>query len=82
MPKRIFRQRCHQQPNIEKSTVIASFEEGSGTRIYLEGLSDENWDVLSYNPEERLVCLVLTATTGHIHTLSLTLPVISNSWRK
>ena len=82
MPKRIFRQRCHQQPNIAKSTVIASFEVGSGTRNYLEGLIDDNWDILSFNPEERLVCLTLTSTTGQIHTLCLQLPVYSNSWRK
>ena len=82
MPKRIFRQRCHQRPNIAKATVIASYEEGSKTRDFLEGLNDEDWDVLSFNPEERLVCLTLTATTGQIHTLSLTLPVYSNSWRK
>ena len=82
MPKRIYRQRCHQQPNIAKSTVIASFEEGSRTRDYLESLPDDDWDILSFNPEERLVCLMLTATTGQIHTLSLVLPVYSNSWRK
>ena len=82
MPKRIFRQRCHQQPNIAKSTVIASYDVGSDTRNFLESLEDDNWDVLSFNPEERLVCLTLTSTTGQIHTLSLTLPVYSNSWRK
>ena len=83
MPKRIFRQRCHQQPNIAKSTVIASFEERSKTRDYLESLPDEDWDILSFNPEERLVCLTLTPTSGsQVHTLSLVLPVYSNSWRK
>lgn len=83
MPKRIFRRACYQPPNISKATLIASFNEGSGTREYLEGLDDENWDILSFDPETRDVCIVLSSTTGsRIHTMSFTLPVISNSWRK
>ena len=83
MPKRIFRRACYQRPNISKATVKASFDEGTPTREYLDSLDEENWEVLSFNPEDRQVCIVLSSTNGSfMHTMTLTLPVYSNSWRK
>ena len=83
MPKRIFRRACYQPPDISKATLKASFDEGTPTRDYLEALDDDDWDILSFDPESRQVCVMLTATAGsQIHTLSFTLPVVSNSWRK
>jgi len=82
MPKRIFRRACYQPPNISKATLKASFA-GTKTGDYLNSLDEENWDVLSFDSESRQACIMLTATSGsQIHTMTFTLPVISNSWRK
>jgi hypothetical protein len=83
MRKRIFRRACSQRPSISKATLKASFEEDTPTRDFLESLDDDDWDILSFDAQSREVCVMVTATTGsQIHTLSFTLPVISNSWRR
>lgn len=69
---------CNNRPDISKKTVIASFQAGTTTRIFLESIGDENWEVTSFMPESRTVCAVIFTAHGMNH-LSLTLPPISAS---
>ena len=76
MARRIPPQACAGLPNISKKTVIASFEEGSTTREFLEGLDDDKWQVTAWEPENRIVCLDSTTEIGQIHHYSLNIAVI------
>lgn len=82
MARRIPPQACSGLPNISKKTVIASFEEDSTIRNYLESLDDDKWRVTSFEPENRLVCFDMTSDIGMVHHMTVTLPILSLSWMK
>ena len=82
MARRIPPRACAGFPSISKKTVIASFEEGSTTREFLEGLDEDKWQVTAWEPESRIVCLDATTDNGLTHHYSLNVPVISVSWMK
>jgi len=69
------------RPTISKKAVIASFEYTS-TQAYLESLDDDQWQVTSFDPQNRTVCIDLTSDAGIVHHCSLNLPVVSTSWMK
>lgn len=73
---------CNNLPDISKKTVIASFEEGSTTREFLEGLNDDQWQITSFDSLDRIACFQVTSERGMIHNMSVTLPVISVSSMK
>lgn len=82
VPVSIPRRACLGRPDISKKTVLASFSEGNTTREFLDSLDDDQWQVTSFEPQNRLVCLDVTSDAGIIHHLTLTLPVVSVSWLK
>ncbi len=67
---------CQSNQTLPKSTLIAMFAEGSTTRLFLEGLKDSEWAVLSFNALTRQVCVILTPPSG-MRTISLLLPELS-----
>lgn len=68
---------CHSKDKIPKATVIAMYPDGSATKTWLQGLSDDQWTVTSFNALNRQVCIDVVATSSEIlHTLTLTLPAI------
>jgi len=77
IPKRA----CVGRPGISKKAVISSFIH-TKTEEYLESLDDDQWQVTSYDPQNRSVCIDLTSDSGIVHHVALTLPVVSTSWRK
>lgn len=77
----IYSQRCVLPPTISQGTVKASFEEGTGTRDFLDSLRPDQWAVTSFDPKNRLVCIDLYSDCGETQRLVLTLPIISNSSR-
>lgn len=79
MPKLIHRDACHLSHMISKKTVIASFQEGSRTREWLESLRDDQWSITSFVPETRLVCAVVDTGHGIYNHLALTLPVVTSN---
>ena len=66
---------------ISKKAVIASFEYTS-TQEYLESLDDDQWQVTSFDPQNRTVCIDVTSDRGIVQHWSLNLPVTSVSWMK
>jgi len=75
MALRIPPQACSGTDRISKRTVIASFEVGSKTRNYLEGLDYDKWSITAFEPENRLVCLDMTSEQGLINHITLDIPV-------
>jgi hypothetical protein len=76
----IHKNACQSLIPISKKTVIASFNEGTRTRIWLESLNDQ-WQITSFLPETRTVCATVYAsenTTTHI-SLTLPEPIMNNS---
>lgn len=69
--------RCIPAPNISKATVKAMFE-GTTTREWLDKMSDDQWEIFSFEPQTRLVCIEVFVDHGVNH-MNLTLPVLSNS---
>lgn len=72
MPFQIRKHHCVGGSSISKKTVMASFEEGTKTRTWLEELG-EDWTILSFFPESRTVCIKVTVLGGSNH-ISLRLP--------
>ena len=70
--------RCMPPPTIAKVTVKAMFE-GSTTGEWLDKLSDDQWEILSFEAQTRLVCIAVFTDHGEINQINLTLPVLSNS---
>jgi hypothetical protein len=70
---------CYVSNTISKKTVIASFQEGSRTRQWLESLRDEQWYITTFIPEAKLVCANVVSPSGTITHIALTLPTISTS---
>lgn len=77
MPKGIHRSACYLSHTISKRTVIASFQEGSRTREWLESLNEDQWAITAFVPETRLVCAVVDSGHGVQTHLALTLPVVN-----
>lgn len=73
MPTQVQRTACSQPPNISKKTVIASFQEGTTTREFLESLED--WEITSFLPESRTVCAAIYLPHG-INHFSVVLPEV------
>lgn len=71
---------CDGPRNISKRSVVSSFPEGSTTRVWLESLSDDQWDITAFMPENRLVCATVRGS-GTLSYISLVLPelVFKNS---
>lgn len=67
---------CASSPDLSKKTVIAMYEVGSRTREWLESLDDDQWEITSFEPRSREVC-VLVANNSSMHNISLTLPPLS-----
>lgn len=72
---------CMPRSTISKKAVIASFEYTS-TQEYLESLDDDQWQVTSFDPQNRTVCIDVTSDRGIVQHWSLNLPVVSTSWMK
>lgn len=70
---------CFPYRTISKKTVIASFDEGSITRTWLESLDDDQWSVDSFAPETRQVCATVVTDRGTETHIVLILPVYSAS---
>lgn len=69
------RRSCVGPPNISKTTVIASFDEGSPTRNYLESLDNDQWVITSFNDLDKSVCFDVVNGANPIVHMSLILPV-------
>lgn len=78
MPKGIHKDACYVSQRISKRTVIASFQEGSRTRAWLESLREDQWAITAFVPETKLVCAVVDSGHGVQTHLALTLPVIDS----
>ena len=73
-------QACSSYQKISKKTVIAMFDQGSRTRTWLESLTNDQWEITSFNPKSREVCFNVSNKADLLH-LSLTLPDLSGkSW--
>ena len=77
----IYTQQCMLPPGISQGTVKASFEEGTGTREFLDKLRSDQWAVTSFDSKTGLACIDLYSDCGETQHLALTLPVLSNSSR-
>ena len=64
----LIREACSSTHRVSKATVIASTT--GRTKAFLETLSTDQWDVNSFNPKTREVCLTIySATTLEISQL-------------
>lgn len=79
-------QACSFPPNISKATVKAmlntpqSFgvddpQSESGTLKLLNELDDSQWEIVSFNPQTREVCIDIVNNAGLTIHLSVTLPM-------
>lgn len=65
---------CQVEQRISKKTVLACFETGTKTRKWLESIPNDNWQIVSFMPEIRTVCLIVLSKHGVFVHVSLTLP--------
>lgn len=79
MANRVNKTACYTSSMISKKAVVASFDAGTTTRIWLEGLRDDQWYVTTFIPETRTVCMAVYSAVGTVTHVSLTLPITSNS---
>jgi hypothetical protein len=70
---------CYPSEAISKKAVIASFQEGTRTRQWLESLRDDQWFITTFIPETRTVCAIVYAGSGTSTNFSLTLPVVTSN---
>lgn len=68
---------CSLRPDISKKTVLAMYDEGTPTREFLEKLRDDQWQVVSFDPAKREVCLLVISDRNTQMNLSLTLPELT-----
>jgi hypothetical protein len=69
--------RCMPPPTISKATVKAMFRD-STTGEWLDKLAENQWKIVSFEPQTRLVCIDVYVNHGVNH-MNLTLPVLSVS---
>lgn len=73
----ISRTACVNLQRIGKSTVTAMLTPGSPEFNLLNNLNESQWDVMSFNPQNREVCIVLYNPAGN-KLISITLPNIKS----
>ncbi len=66
-----FRRRaCQSNARLSKASFIALLDEGSRRKEFYEGLDDENWEIISFDPAKREVCVTIisrsTTTTTYV----------------
>ena len=69
--------RCASVQNLSKVTAKAMFE-GTRTGDWLNKLTDDQWEIVSFESQTRLVCIEVYVNRG-INHMNLTLPVLSVS---
>jgi len=69
--------RCMPPPNVSQGTVRAMFVDTT-TGDWLDKMSDDDWQIVSFEPQTRLVCIDVFTEHGTNH-VNLTLPVLSTS---
>ena len=50
---------CQQVNRLTKTAFLGMLEDGSTTKNFFESMDDDDWDVLSFNPEIGEVCTVI-----------------------
>lgn len=77
MARIISRTACVNLQRIGKKTVTAMLtSESSFAKGVLKNLDDSQWDVMSFNPNNREVCIVLYSPSGN-KFITVNLPYIS-----
>jgi hypothetical protein len=69
---------CAVEQRLSKKTLLAFFPEDTGTGKFLHSLDPNAWEIISFTPLDRNVCIRLTADSG-VRIISLVLPVVSTS---
>jgi len=72
----ISRTACVNLQRIDKNTVTAMLTSESSKYEFLTNLDDSQWDVMSFNPNNREVCIVLYNPSGN-KFITVNLPYIS-----
>lgn len=74
---KIFRKNaCKNTQRISKYTVMAMLIEGTPTYKFIHNLPFEEWDVMSFDSNNREVCIVLYNNSGN-KLITVNLPYIS-----
>lgn len=74
-----FRKSACSLPNYSLTKAgLLSFFSGTSTETILSNISDENWQILSFNPTTKEVCIQVSDRIG-TRILSLTLPTLNKS---
>lgn len=77
MQKPIYKNAYYSFGKISKKSIIASFYEGSVTRNWLESLNLDNWNVVSFVPNEKIVHIDVFNQNGRFIHVALTIPIIN-----
>jgi hypothetical protein len=69
------RRRCQKEHRLSKATLLAMIEPITDTYEFFLSIPDEDWEIDSFNPRLREVCVNITQK-GQTKKLSVTLPPI------
>lgn len=73
------RRACQSTQRLSKKTLVAYLTEGSKEREFFEGLNDDDWEIMSFDPDKREVCVtILNEKAGDV-TLTVNLPLYLSS---
>lgn len=71
-----FRRRaCQRVQRIPKVTLLAYLPDGSRQKEFFEGMDIDDWEIISFDPERREVCIVLLNDSQDV-TVTVTIPTI------
>lgn len=69
------RHACQKRHSLRKETLLAMIEPLSQTHEFFLGIPEIDWEILSFNPVNREVCVEIKQL-GQTKTMSVTLPPI------
>jgi len=74
----IHRTACYNSQRLSKKALIAMLPTNTHMKDFFEWLADDAWEILSFDPKTRLVCIKTITPSGDRH-LAVTVPVVSLS---
>jgi len=74
----IHRTACYNSQRLSQKALIAMLPTETHMKKFFEGLEEDAWEIISFDPKTRLVC-IKTITPSGDRFLAVTVPVVSLS---
>jgi hypothetical protein len=73
------RRACQSRQRLSKNTFVAYLTDGSKTKEFFLGMDQDDWEILSFDPEEREVCITILNEKANDVTVTVNLPAFLSS---